>query len=157
MSSNTEFLNTLAKQTVEMSDESDNNVSDTEVDLNHLVNESDENNSEIDIQAQFSSHSDTTASSAQNTQLNADIQNAINAQILEQLDRLGKRLDSMEKNQHKKTADKSKIKSTAKSKEKIPAANVATVATEQVRSNSSNLPANIQALRQDALVQAQVK
>ena len=155
VSSDTTFLNTLADHTEEMSDDSEN-MSGSEVDLDRLVNDSDENESRNDTQAGSSAQSDVTRSSAQTAQLNADVQNAINAQILEQLDRLGKRLDSME-NQHKKTADKSKIKSSSKSKDKTSGSNVATIASGHVSQNSSNLPENIQALRQDALVQAQVE
>ena len=39
-----------------------------------------------------------------------DVQAAINAQILEQLQKMGKRLDKIESKDSKKTADKSKVK-----------------------------------------------
>ena len=41
-----------------------------------------------------------------------DVQAVINAQILDQLDRIGKRLDNIENKNCKKTADKTKIKKT---------------------------------------------
>ena len=47
----------------------------------------------------------------------SDVQAAINAQILDQLNRIGKRLDKIENKDCKKTLDKTKIKS-AKNKDK---------------------------------------
>ena len=42
-----------------------------------------------------------------------DMQQAINARILDQLERIGQRLDKIENKAFKQTADKSKIKSSA--------------------------------------------
>ena len=47
----------------------------------------------------------------------SDVQAAINAQILDQLNRIGKRLDKIENKDCKKTLDKTKIK-TVKNKHK---------------------------------------
>ena len=48
-----------------------------------------------------------------------DVQGAINAQILSQLEKLGKRLEKIEQNNCRKTSDKTKIKSTKRKAEVV--------------------------------------
>ena len=74
----------------------DSDTSSSDVDLDLLTQESGEEFQDQREQAPVATTSDSK--STENSQsLNSDIQAAINVQILEQLDRMSKRLDQMEK------------------------------------------------------------
>ena len=84
--------------------------------------------------------------------LEGGTQQAINLQILQQLGSIGKRLDAIEKKGKNKTTDPSKIK--GKSVRSSAIDTPVTLPTQQ--SLVSPLP-NLQSLRSDALIQAQVE
>ena len=91
--------------------------------------------------------SDPTSSDGTNVS-----QQAINLQILSQLQAMGKRLDAMEQKTCKKSSDASKIKNkSVKPKSKAKAQ----VAPSSSHQETSHVP-DLQSIRQDAVLQAQV-
>ena len=79
-------------------------------------------------------------------------QQAINLQILSQLQTMDKRLDAMEQRSCKKSTDSSKIKNkSVKSKTKVKTQ----VAPSPSHQETPHIP-DLQTIRQDAVVQAQV-
>ena len=90
--------------------------------------------------------------------INLDVQSAINIQILDQLSKIGKRLDKIESKENqtcKKTSDKAKVKSS-KSKSVMQNKDSAHTLTDSATQNLVDTT-SLQALRQDAYIQAQVE
>ena len=83
-----------------------------------------------------------------------DVQAIINAQILEQLDKIGKRLDKIESKDSKKTADKSKVKGS-KSKDTKPKKH--SKATQPTSKPSEHMGSNLGVLTDETLLQLKVE
>ena len=83
-----------------------------------------------------------------------DVQAVINAQILEQLDKIGKRLDRIENKDSKKTTDKSKVKS---SKSKDTKSKKYSEATQPTSKPSEHMGSNLGVLNDEALLQLKVE
>ena len=157
-----DFLSQLL-QSDAMSDienRTDSEGSESDIDLDTMVRDSDEDEM-FNTDTQKPSTSDSTQYASPRGATVSDettnsVQSAINIQILEQLDRLGKRLDNIEKSsQCKKTSDKTKIKKT-KSKQSSTSRKTETV-PQSAAANDQILNTNIGTLRQDAFIQAQVQ
>ena len=151
IANDTEFLQTLADTNQNMSSDNESDLNTEEQFAQAEQNFSDENSDDMNQQSTSANLPDKNVANDSNA-INQEVQSAINIQILEQLDRMSKRLDQMEKTTCKKTSDTTKIKKTVK---KPSTGHVATDSQEEIR--SPVLPASIHALRQDALVQAQVE
>ena len=137
------FLNQLSDTQINMSqpDDHESDTSSSDVDLDLLTQDSEEKFEDQTEQVPVATTSDAK-NSATSQNLNSDIQAAINLQILEQLDRMSKRLDQMEKSTCKKTLDKSKIKKSKKPKSDVQ--NVqSTLPKTQVDLTQNTLPANL--------------
>ena len=81
------------------------------------------------------------------------VQSVINSQILDQLQKIGKRLDKIENGTCKKTADKTKIKGKSSSK---PKEKIAPKPQQHVEAFEQNLP-TLDSLKEDALIQSKVE
>ena len=103
------FIETVLKNDSIVSDiansMSDSDVSVSDLDCSALINDSKEASSPVNNSA----GSSQTASNYSSDNLDPNIQQLINARILEQLDKIGQRLDRIENKKCKKTVDKSKI------------------------------------------------
>ena len=103
------FIETVLKNKSIVSDiensMSDSDVSVSDLDCSGLIHDSKEVSSPVNNLA----GSSQTASNYKSDNLDPNIQQLINARILEQLDKIGQRLDRIENKECKKTADKSKI------------------------------------------------
>ena len=88
---------------------SDSDVSGSDLDCSALINDPKEVSSPVNN----SVGSSQTASNYNSDNSDPNIQQLINARILEQLDKLGQQLDRIENKECKKTIDKSKIKNSA--------------------------------------------
>ena len=128
--------------------------SDGELDCDALLDSSD-----IEIHTtsdktskQSSSHHPQQTNSADITS-DFKIQSVINSQILDQLQKIGKRLDKIENGTCKKTVDKTKIKgkSSSKSKEKV-----APKLQQHIEAFEQKLP-TFDSLKEDALIQSKVE
>ena len=86
---------------------SDSDVSVSDLDCSGLINDSEEVSSPVTVNN--SAGSSQTASNCNFDNSDPNMQQLINARILEQLDKIGQRLDRIENKECKKTADKSKI------------------------------------------------
>ena len=92
---------------------SDSDTSGSELNCSGLLNVSDE---VVNTDANSQNIVDNSHANGSNSSLersHPDMQQAINARILDQLERIGQRLDKIENKHFKTTADKSKIKSSA--------------------------------------------
>ena len=107
------FIETVLKNDFIVSDiensMSDSDVSVSDLDCSALINDSKEVSSPVNNSA----GSSQTASNYNSDNSDPNIQQLINARILEQLDKLGQWLDRIENKECKKTIDKSKIKNSA--------------------------------------------
>ena len=110
------FIETVLKNNTTVSDIensiSDSDVSGSDLDCSGLMNESDEVASTpiTDKNSAGTSKTVTHVNSAKNSE--SDMQQLINARILDQLEKIGHRLDKIENKECKKTADKAKIKNS---------------------------------------------
>ena len=107
----TDLLNqnsSLLNSSANMSD-SVHKSSDSEVDYDALVQDSDNETQSSSGKAKKDT-SDNISSDSMDISSQFKVQLAINSQILEQLQKIGKRLDKIENVDCKKTLDKSKIK-----------------------------------------------
>ena len=116
LAEDTNFIETLVKHNI-VSD-IDNNMSDSdasvsELDCSGLMNDSDEGTSSPVSVKNSAGTSQTVTSDSSLKNSDPDMQQLINARILDQLEKIGNRLDKIENKECKKTADKSKIKSSA--------------------------------------------
>ena len=82
------------------------------------------------------------------------MQAVINVQILEQLEKIGKRLDKIENKDSKKTADKSKVK-RSKSKDIKPKKH--SKATQPISKPSEHMGSNLGVLTDETLLQLKVE
>ena len=151
MSEDSTFMKELlaSQQDSETGQVSDNDSSINESDCEALIasSESDDNDSREHVVKSLknSRKSDPTMSDSQSTS-----QQAINIQILEQLQSLGKRLDVMGKNSCKKSTDTTKIKNqTYKSKVKAQPAVTPPPALQETNVH------DLHSLRQDANLQVE--
>ena len=83
-----------------------------------------------------------------------DVQAVINAQILEQLHKIGKRLDRIESKDSKKTVDKSKVKS---SKSKVTKSRKDSKVTQPTTKPSEHMGSNLGVLNDETLLQLKVE
>ena len=90
---------------------SDSDVSVSDLDCSGLVNDLEKASSPVTVNNVAGSSQ--TASNHNSDNSDPNMQQLINARILEQLDKIGQRLDRIENNECKKTSDKSKIKNSA--------------------------------------------
>ena len=93
---------------VNMSD-SVHESSDIEIDYDALINKSDDETQSTSAKSGKNNHS-AQSSDTMNFSSEFKVQSVINSQILEQLQKIGKRLDKIENGDCKKSSDKSKIK-----------------------------------------------
>ena len=123
VSDDQQILNSIL-QTSTLSQQSNEDSTDSEHSVNlNLSDSSQDSDEDYDLQncdkSARSFHKfdkdnvpSTSAGATAPTISTLDVQGAINAQILSQLEKLGKRLEKIEQNNCKKTSDKTKIKST---------------------------------------------
>ena len=121
LSDDNQFLQNILAQNcvdfdeqVNMSDsESEGSVSD--LNCSDIVKDSDtEENTNVSVSQEGAGPSHKKHSNSTPHKSDPDVQSVINAQILEQLQKIGKRLDKIESKDIKKSADKSKIKNSQK-------------------------------------------
>ena len=110
------FIETLVKHNILSN--SDNNMSNSdtsvnELDCSGLMNDSDDGASSPGNVKNSAGTSQIVASDSSLKISEPDMQQIINARILDQLEKIGYRLDKIENKECKKTGDKSKIKSSA--------------------------------------------
>ena len=142
------------KEKLNMSD-SDSEGSGSDLNCSAIVQDSDNE------ETSNMSNSQEGAGPSQQKQLHAtlhksdpDVQAVINAQILEQLDKIGKRLDKIENKDSKKTADKSKVKS---SKSKDTKSKKHRKATQPTSKPSEHMGSNLGVLTDKTLLQLKVE
>ena len=154
----TELLNQnsfISNSTANMSD-SVHESSDSEVDYDALLQDSD--NETQSTSAKNNKESDTTCSDNMDISSQFKVQSVINTQILEQLQKIGKRLDKIENVECKKTSDKTKIKGlkgVAKSK-KLLSTKSDSKSDSKVEVQAAELP-TIDSLKEDAMIQSKVE
>ena len=110
------FIETLVKHNIVW--DIDNNTSDSdasvsELDCSGLMNDSDEGASSPFSAKNSAGTCQTVTSDSSLKNSEPDMQQLINARILDLLEKIGDRLDKIENKECKKMADKSKIKSSA--------------------------------------------
>ena len=105
------------------------------------------------VKASTSNHSRSTVGSDPTLSDTSITQQVINMQILSQLQALGKRLDSMEAKNCKKTSDQSKTKNKTVKKTK----RIETPVTVAPETKNSLQILDLNTLRQDALIQLKVE
>ena len=144
---------------VSLSDQSQSS-SESELDISGILQDSEQDLSLSDREVHFKRKpSGGSRLAGQSDQNSVQIlQNDINKQILAQLQVLGSRLDSLEQTPVKKTADKSKIKSSKKTSQSLSASS-SLARKDTVRHGTASdcifpSPSN---LRQDAKIQQEVQ
>ena len=109
------FIETVLKNNSIVSDiensMSDSDISGSDLDCSGLINDSDEVSGTVIANNLAGSSQTATSSNFDNSDSN--MQQLINARILDQLDKIGQRLDRIENKECKKTADKTKVKNSA--------------------------------------------
>ena len=109
------FMETVLKNNSIVSDiensMSDSDISGSDLDCSGLINDSDEVSGTV--MANNLAGSSQTATSSNFDNSDSNMQQLINARILDQLDKIGQRLDRIENKECKKTADKTKVKNSA--------------------------------------------
>ena len=124
-----QFLTDLLNQNSSLLNTSENmsdsvhESSDSEVDYDALIQDSD-NETQSTSAKLGKKHSDTLDSDSIDIASQFKVQSVINSQILDQLQKIGKRLEKIENVECKKTSDKSKIKNSkgaSKSKKLVSA------------------------------------
>ena len=146
ISDDTDFMNVVLNGEKQVDNQSSDS-SDSELDFDELVNSDQEMSDENMDQNASSSRtgpSDSFMEQSPEKATGSEVQNQINLKILDQLNKIGKRLDKIESDACKKTNDKSKVKSSktvAKTKkvtkQKAPAP-VETVKSPSFGCNSSS-------------------
>ena len=152
LNQNSSLLNT----SVNMSD-SVHNSSDSEVDYDALIQDSD-NETQSTSAKLDKKDSDTLDSDSMDISSQFKVQSVINSQILDQLQKIGKRLDKIENVECKKTSDKSKIKGlkgVSKSK-KLLSAKSDPKSDAKSEIQISKLP-TFDSLKEDAMIQSKVE
>ena len=164
VSDDQQFLNsilqnsTLSQQTNEDSTDSEHslslNLSDSshDSDDDHDLHNCDKSARSFHKFDQENIPSTSAGASAQKVST-LDVQGAINAQILSQLEKLGKRLEKIEQNNCRKTSDKTKIKSMKRKAEVVQK-------TKKSKSNPVQQPlpsTTLESMKQDVILQAKVE
>ena len=125
-----------------MSD-SESDGSSSDLNLSDIVQSDTEENDTVSASQENPGTSYKKLSVATPNKSDPDVQTVINAQILEQLKRIGKRLDKIENKDSKTTADKSKVKSVkqkdCKSKKSGKSAQATVKNNDHTGSNSHDL------------------
>ena len=145
----------ISNSTANMSD-SVHESSDSEVDYDALLQDSD--NETQSTSAKNNKESDTTCLDNMDISSQFKVQSVINTQILEQLQKIGKRLDKIENVECKKTSDKNKIKGlkgVAKSK-KLLSTKSDSKSDSKVEVQAAKLP-TIDSFKEDAMIQSKVE
>ena len=152
LNQNSSLLNT----SVNMSD-SVHDSSDSEVDYDALIQDSD-NETQSTSAKLDKKDLDTLDSNSIDISSQFKVQSVINSQILDQLQKIGKRLDKIENVECKKTLDKSKIKGlkgVSKSK-KLLSAKSDLKSDAKPETQISKLP-TFDSLKEDVMVQSKVE
>ena len=116
LTGDTTFIETVVKNNTTVSDiensMSDSDISGSDLDCSGLMNESDQvlSTPVTDKNSAGTSKTVTHVNSDKNSE--PDMQQLINARILDQLDKIGHRLDKIENKECKKSTDKAKIKNS---------------------------------------------
>ena len=149
LSDDNQFLQKfLAQNTVDFSEQvnmsdSESDGSSSDLNLSDIVQSDTEENDTVSASQENPGTSYKKLSVATPNKSDPDVQTVINAQILEQLERIGKRLDKIENKDSKKTADKSKVKSVkqkdCKSKKSGKSAQATVKNYDHTGSNSHDL------------------
>ena len=152
LNQNSSFLDT----SVNMSD-SVHDSSDSEVDYDALIQDSD---NEIQSTSVKTDKKDSDTLGLDNMDISSQfkVQSVINSQILQQLQKIGNRLDKIENVECKKTSDKSKIKGTkgvSKSKKLLSAKSDPKLEAKS-ETQASKLP-TFDSLKEDAMIQSKVE
>ena len=138
------------EEKLNMSD-SDSEGSGSDLNCSAIVQDSDnEDNSNMSNLQEGAGPSQQKQLHATLHKLDLDVQAVINAQILEQLDKIGKRLDKIESKDSKKTADKSKVKGS-KPKDTKPKKH--SKATQPTSKPSEHMGSNLGVLTDETLLQ----
>ena len=163
VSDDQQFLNnilqnsTLSQQTNDDSSDSEHSVSLNLSDSSHDSDDDHDLSNCVKPARSFQKFDkeNTQSTSASTTvhQTRLDVQGAINAQVLTQLEQLGKRLEKIEENSYKKTSDKSKVKSSKKSSETVTKVKKSKPNPAQSSVSSTTL----ESMRQDVILQAKVE
>ena len=157
-----QFLTDLLQQnsssfnsTENMSD-SMHESSDSEVDYDALIRDSDSKKQSTSGKTTTSSHIVTSDNMDISSQLKA--QSLINSKILEQLQKIGKRLDNIENMDCKKTSDKSKIKGAkgASKSKKLVSTKSDSKSDSRNETHVTTIP-TFDSLREDAMIQFKVE
>ena len=93
---------------------SDSDSSASDLNCSALVNDSDNDSSVLTNSKNVAGTSQVTGTDNPSQKTDPNMQTLINARILDQLDKIGQRLDKIENKTCKKSSDKSKIKSSGK-------------------------------------------
>ena len=143
----TDFLSMLQNQQASTDDSSDS-ISDGEQNEEVVVGQP---GTEQTVSSKNTGNMSDSLNAAGGSVLGGSTQQVINLQILQQLGNIGKRLDAIEKKGKNKTTDPAKIKGNSAKNSAIDTP----VTLPAQQSLVSPLP-NLQSLRSDALIQAQV-
>ena len=112
-----QFIETVLKHSI-VSDidinMSDSDSSTSDLNCSALVNDSDNDSSVLTNSKNVAGTSQATGIDNPSQKSDPNMQTLINARILDQLDKIGQRLDKIENKTCKKSSDKSKIKSSVK-------------------------------------------
>ena len=155
----TDLLNqnsSLLNDSTNMSD-SVHESSDSEVDYDALIQDSD-NEAPSTSDKTNKKSSDTPSLDNMDISSQFKVQSVINSQILEQLQKIGKRLDNIEKVDCKKTSDKTKIKGVkgvSKSK-KLVSTKSDSKLDSKAETHVTKLP-TFDSLREDSMIQSKVE
>ena len=142
-----------------LSDQSQS-TSESDLDISGILQDSDQNLSTSDREVHFKRKKSGNGRLAEQSDPNSGqiSQNAINQQILAQLQSLGSRLDSLEQKPVKKTADKSKIKTSKKiGQPTLTGSGSARKSTVRDGTASDCIFPSPSDLRQDAKIQQEVQ
>ena len=158
-----QFLTDLLNQNSSLLNTSENmsdsvhESSDSEVDYDALIQESD-NETQSTSAKLGKKHSDTLDSDSIDIASQFKVQSVINSQILDQLQKIGKRLEKIENVECKKTSDKSKIKTSkgASKSKKLVSAKSDLKSDAKSELHHSNLP-TFDSLKEDAVIQSKVE
>ena len=130
--------------------------SDSEVDYDALIRDSDSEKQSTSGKTSTSSHIVTSDITDISSQFKA--QSMINSKILEQLQKIGKRLDNIENVDCKKTSDKSKIKGArgASKSKKLVSTKSDSKSDSRNETHVTTIP-TFDSLREDAMIQSKVE
>ena len=150
----TDLLKHKAASISDSADMSDSQSSDSDIDCDALVkNSDDEMQSTSGENVEKINPGHTSQIHSNDLAADLKVQSVINSQILQQLQQIGKRLDKIESGDCKKTSDKSKIKSKKSKQKKV----VNTKPKQQSETFIEHKLATLHSVKEDALIQVKVE